>query len=113
MASFFVSIMKIMVMKDFFNEENSNIEDMIYNAVKRYFDERFPNHMMSQLLEDDGYYDSGELCKLLHISLTSLWRREKEGLLTCHLIGGKKLYSKKEVQKLVESGKLAKYRRRN
>ena len=48
-----------MVMKDFFNEGNSNIEDMIYNAVKRYFDERFPNHMMSQLLEDDGYYDSG------------------------------------------------------
>ena len=38
-------------MKDFFNEENSNIEDMIYNAVKRYFDERFPMFSYSFLFQ--------------------------------------------------------------
>lgn len=101
-----------MLKKEFLNTESSNIEDLIFKAVKRCFEELFPNNMVNQNPADEGYYNSKELCNFLHISGISLWRRENEGILKCHLIGGKKLYSKIEVQKLVESGKLAKYSRK-
>lgn len=101
-----------MIPKNISKSESSNIEDMIFKAVKRCFDEIFPNNILSHNPADEGYYDSKELCDKLHISPTSLWRRENEGVLKCHLIGGRKLYSKMEVQKLVESGKLAKFNRK-
>lgn len=99
-------------MQDFIKNEGINLEDAIYMGIKRCFDEIFPNNILSHNPADEGYYDSKELCNFLHISGISLWRREKEGVLPCHLIGGRKLYSKIEVQKLVESGKLAKYSRK-
>ena len=88
------------------------LREVCYEVINQFVDVRLANNVKGQNPDAEGYLDSVELCDMLHISITSLWRRENDGVLKCHHIGGKKLYSKQDVQKLVESGKLAKFSRR-
>ena len=88
------------------------LREVCYEVINQFVDVRIANNVKGQNPDAEGYLDSVELCDMLHISMTSLWRRENDGVLKCHHSGGKKLYSKQDVQKLVESGKLAKFSRR-
>lgn len=90
------------------NEEQ--FEDIIYRTVSRCLNEKnIGNHVEKS--EDDGFYDRSEICKLLHIGNTTLWRLELSGVLKCQKVGRKNLYPKQEVNLLIKSGKLAKYNR--
>lgn len=56
--------------------------------------------------EDDGYYTTAEMCKLLHITRVTLWRLCKDGLITGVKVGKKNLYGKAYVNELIAAGKL-------
>ena len=90
------------------NEEQ--FEDIIYRTVSRCLNEKnFGNHVEKP--EDEGFYDRSEICKLLHIGNTTLWRLEQSGVLKNQKVGRKNLYPKQEVNLLIKSGQLAKYNR--
>ena len=54
--------------------------------------------------ESTKYYTRDELCARLHITYTTLWRMEKRGDNHDHKIGRRNLYSKQEVDTLIENG---------
>ncbi len=41
-----------------------------------------------------------EVCDMLHITYTTLWRKEQEGVVRKHKMGRRNLYSKKEIMEL-------------
>ena len=53
--------------------------------------------------ESDEYYTRDQVCDRLHITYTTLWRMQKEGTSVVHKLGGRNLYSKKEITSLVTS----------
>ena len=53
--------------------------------------------------ESDEYYTRDQVCERLHITYTTLWRMQKEGTIIVHKLGGRNLYSKKEITSLVKS----------
>lgn len=57
----------------------------------------------------EGYYNTNELAELLSIDRTTIWAWEKKGLLKCKRVGRRKLYSRKEINDLINSGKLSRY----
>lgn len=50
---------------------------------------------------DGEWMTRGEVCDILHITYTTLWRKEKDGLIQKHKIGRRNLYCKKEVEALL------------
>lgn len=53
--------------------------------------------------ESDEYYTRDQVCERLHITYTTLWRMQKEGTIIVHKLGGRNLYSKREITSLVKS----------
>jgi len=53
--------------------------------------------------ESDEYFTRDQVCERLHITYTTLWRMQKEGTIIVHKLGGRNLYSKKEITSLVKS----------
>jgi len=54
--------------------------------------------------EDDGkYMTRDEVCAMLHITYTTLWRMEKRGEIRAHKIGRRSLYAKADVEALVKN----------
>ena len=90
------------------NEEQ--FEDIIYRTVCRCLNEKNIGNLVEKP-EDEGFYDRDEICNLLHIAYSTLWRIEQSGILKSQKVGRKNLYSKQEVNLLIKSGKLAKYNR--
>ena len=84
-------------------------EDIIYRTVSRCLAEKNIGNLEDSPVEE-GYYDRSEVCGELHISYPTLWRIEKAGLLRKQKVGRKNLYSKQEVNDLIKSGNLAKYK---
>lgn len=41
-----------------------------------------------------------EVCEILHITYSTLWRKEKEGIITKYKMGRRNLYSKKSIYAL-------------
>ena len=90
------------------NEEQ--FEDILYRTVSRCLDEKnIGSHVEKP--EDEGFYDSDEICNPLHIAYPTLWRIEQSGILKSQKVGRKNLYSKQDVNLLIKSGKMAKYNR--
>lgn len=52
---------------------------------------------------DGEWMTREEVCDMLHITYTTLWRKENEGLILKHKIGRRNLYSKKEVEALLSA----------
>ena len=54
--------------------------------------------------EEEGVWlTREEVCDMLHITYTTLWRKENEGVIKKHKMGRHNLYSKKEVMAMVSS----------
>ena len=58
--------------------------------------------------EEGEWITRDEVCDMLHITFTTLWRMERSGQIKKHKIGRRNLYDKKEVNTLlcesIESG---------
>ena len=51
-------------------------------------------------IEESEWLTREEVCDMLHITYTTLWRKENEGVIKKHKMGRRNLYSKKEVDAL-------------
>ena len=53
--------------------------------------------------ESDEYFTRDHVCERPNITYITLWRMQKEGTIIVHKLGGRNLYSKKEITSLVKS----------
>lgn len=53
--------------------------------------------------EEGEWLTRDEVCDMLHITPTTLWRKEKEGVIRKYKMGRRNLYSKREVCALFSS----------
>lgn len=51
-------------------------------------------------MEESEWLTREEVCDMLHITYTTLWRKENEGVIKKHKMGRRNLYSKREVDAL-------------
>ena len=51
-------------------------------------------------IEESEWLTREEVCDMLHITYTTLWRKENEGVIKKHKMGRRNLYSKREVDAL-------------
>ena len=54
-------------------------------------------------IEGSEWLTREEVCDMLHITYTTLWRKENEGVIKKHKMGRRNLYSKKEVMDIFSS----------
>ena len=54
-------------------------------------------------VEEGEWLTREEVCDKLHITYTTLWRKENEGVIKKHKMGRRNLYSKKEVMEIFSS----------
>lgn len=88
--------------------EVSELERIVKSAVRDEFTRTIDSNSLGTT-QVEGYYNTNELAELLSVDRTTLWVWEKKGLLKAKRVGKKKLYSRKEINDLVESGKLGRY----
>lgn len=88
--------------------EVSELERIVKSAVRDEFTRTIDSNSLGTT-QVEGYYNTNELAELLSVDRTTLWVWEKKGLLKAKRVGKKKLYSRKEINDLVESGKLSRY----
>lgn len=83
----------IMVPADEWDDMKKTVEDL--------------SKKMALLLNRDmEYMTQQEVCELLDISRTTLWRYRKENKIKIHHIGGKAVVSKTEIQSAINAGLL-------
>lgn len=72
--------------------------------LKELLDEYFGTHDLTANVKPqpsqkgkEQYYDRDEVCRLAHVSYTTLWRMEKNGVIEKHKVRRRNLYLRKEV----------------
>ena len=76
------------------------IQDIVTDAIRNSV-----AHPKQEMVEKGPeYYSKSELCQLLHITETTLWRLEKKGVIRKIKMGRKNLYLRSEIDALVSSG---------
>lgn len=80
-------------------------KDDLKQVVSEFLEELVGKKAQSGLTqeESDEYYTRDQVCERLHITYTTLWRMQKDGTIVVHKLGGRNLYSKKEITSLVKS----------
>ncbi len=85
--------------------EASGLQERIAEIVKDAIAASLPSSQKQQdNSEDSAYHTRSELCQLAHITETTLWRLEREGVIKKIKFGRKNLYSRLDVDALLGSG---------
>lgn len=88
--------------------EVSELDKIVRSAVRDEFTRTIDSNSLGTT-QAEGYYTTNELADLLSIDRTTVWAWERKGFLKPKRVGRRKLYSRKEINELIESGKLARY----
>lgn len=81
---------------------NSNdLRLVIQEEMEKVFKQHLSNERSSY--DDDKWLTREEVCDILRITYTTLWRMERRGEICPRKIGRRSLYSKKEVDKLINN----------
>ena len=73
----------------------------------------FRQQLESIMGEEEKYLTREELCRYARLSPSTLWRIEKRQTIPHTMVGGRKLYAKKEVDRLIAEGRLSLYSQQN
>jgi hypothetical protein len=95
------------------NVKLEGLEQAIKDAVAQAMEAWQPKTMPQESEQPSEYYTRDELCHMAHISPTTLWRMEQEGLVPKVKFGRTNLYPRKEINDLLASGKLNKHTRKS
>jgi excisionase family DNA binding protein len=82
--------------------EKPNINLTVSGSDLLEFAETIATSIYSKAMADDKLLTSDEACKFLKISNPTLWRWKKAGLIKEIKIGGKILFSEKELRKMLK-----------
>lgn len=81
--------------------QKDDLKQVVAEMVEELVDKKSQTNLTAE--ESDEYYTRDQVCELLHITYTTLWRMQKEGTIIVHKLGGRNLYSKKEIISLLKS----------
>lgn len=76
------------------------IQDSVAEAMRNYAS--LPKQETKEKAPE--YYTKSELCQLLHITETTLWRLENKGVIRKIKVGRKNLYLRSDIDELIASG---------
>jgi len=93
------------------NVKLEGLEQAIKDAVAQAMEAWLPTTTPQESEQPSEYYTRDELCHMTHISPTTLWRMEQDGLVKKRKFGKKNLYLKSEIDVLLQEGKLDKHSR--
>ena len=79
-------------------------------AFNEFLDEREGVTAARERMSEE-YMTTKDICSLLNISSSTLWRMTQDGRITPKKVGRRSLYNKAEVVALVQSNVLAKFNR--
>ncbi|WP_303239210.1 helix-turn-helix transcriptional regulator [Leyella stercorea] len=81
--------------------QKDDLKQVVAEMVEELVDKKSQTNLTAE--ESDEYYTRDQVCERLHITYTTLWRMQKEGTIIVHKLGGRNLYSKKEITSLLKS----------
>ena len=81
--------------------QKDDLKQVVAEMVEELVDKKSQTNLTAE--ESDEYYTRDQVCERLHITYTTLWRMQKEGIIIVHKLGGRNLYSKKEISSLLKS----------
>ena len=81
--------------------QKDDLKQVVAEMVEELVDKKSQTNLTAE--ESDEYYTRNQVCERLHITYTTLWRMQKEGTIIVHKLGGRNLYSKKEITSLLKS----------
>lgn len=81
--------------------QKDDLKQVVAEMVEELVDKKSQTNLTAE--ESDEYYTRDQVCERLHITYTTLWRMQKEGTIIVHKLGGRNLYSKKEIISLLKS----------
>lgn len=84
---------------------NPQINLTISGSELQYFAETLIRKGLQQdIHRNQKLYTAKEAQKILRVSAPTLWRKEKAGLFRPTLIGGKKMYTQSEIDRILKGG---------
>ena len=90
-----------MLQKDDLKLQKDDLKQVVSELVEELIGKKSQTDLTPE--ESDEYYTRDQVCERLHITYTTLWRMQKEGTIIVHKLGGRNLYSKREITSLVKS----------
>ena len=78
-----------------------DLRQVVTEIVEEVCTKRVLNEKKS--IDESEWLTREEVCDMLHITYTTLWRKENEGVIKKHKMGRRNLYSKKEVMDIFSS----------
>ena len=81
--------------------QKDDLKQVVAEMVEELVDKKSQTNLTAE--ESDEYYTRDQVCERLHITYTTLWRMQKEETIIVHKLGGRNLYSKKEITSLLKS----------
>lgn len=81
--------------------QKDDLKQVVAEMVEKLVDKKSQTNLTAE--ESDEYYTRDQVCERLHITYTTLWRMQKEGTIIVHKLGGRNLYSKKEITSLLKA----------
>lgn len=81
--------------------QKDDLKQVVAEMEEELVDKKSQTNLTAE--ESDEYYTRDQVCERLHITYTTLWRMQKEGTIIVHKLGGRNLYSKKEITSLLKS----------
>ena len=75
-----------------------DLRQVVTEIVEEVCTKRGLNEKLS--IDESEWLTREEVCDMLHITYTTLWRKENEGLIKKHKMGRRNLYFKREVDAL-------------
>ena len=96
---------QIMENKNLLIVNDDALRALVVESVEEYFVKRgWLQEKPSS--DEEEWITRDEVCDKLHITYTTLWRKEKEGIIKKRKIGRRNLYSKEEIMALIETKNL-------
>ena len=87
-------------------------KDEFQSDLKKIVSDAIREHRPEEKTARPKYGTRDEVKKVIHVSLPTLNRMNKDGILTARKIGGRVLYLWSDVEKAIEQGQNLKYRRK-
>lgn len=81
-------------------------EEDLEKAFTKMLEKYLSTHYLAEKpsTNEDKYLSSDQTCDYMHVTPSTLWRMRQRGEIAVHKVGARCLYSKKELEALINKG---------